>query len=41
VPNILWARKSLWMYSMELLVDVGHVESIFALFGDNVSVGAR
>ena len=26
---------------MELLGDVGHVESHFNLFGDNVSVGAR
>ena len=26
---------------MELLGDVGHVESHFGLFGDNVSVGAR
>ena len=26
---------------MELLGDVGHVESHFGLFGDSVSVGAR
>jgi hypothetical protein len=26
---------------MKLLGDVGHVESCFGLFGDNVSVGAR
>ena len=26
---------------MELLGDVGHVESHFSLFGDSVSVGAR
>jgi hypothetical protein len=26
---------------MELLGDVGHVESLFFLFGDNVSVGVR
>ena len=26
---------------MELLVDVGHVESRFSPFGDSVSVGAR
>ena len=26
---------------MELLGDVGHVESLFGPFGDNVSVGAR
>jgi hypothetical protein len=26
---------------MELLDDVGHVESCFGLFGDSISVGAR
>jgi hypothetical protein len=26
---------------MELLGDVGHVESLFFLFGDSVSLGAR
>jgi hypothetical protein len=26
---------------MDLLGDVGHVESRFSLFGDSVSVGAR
>jgi hypothetical protein len=26
---------------MELLGDVGHVESVFGLFGDSVSVSAR
>ena len=30
-----------WMHPMELLGDVGHVESHFFLFGDSVSVGAR
>jgi hypothetical protein len=29
------------MRPMELLGDVGHVESRFGLFGDGVSVGAR
>jgi hypothetical protein len=29
------------MHSMDLLGDVGHVESYFSLFGDSVSVGAR
>ena len=29
------------MPSMELLGDVGHVESRFGLVGDSVSVGAR
>ena len=28
-------------HPMELLGDVGHVESCFDLFGDSVSVGAR
>ena len=30
-----------WMHPMELLGDMGHVESHFFLFGDSVSVGAR
>ena len=30
-----------WMHPMELLADVGHVESSFGLFGDGVSVSAR
>jgi hypothetical protein len=29
------------MHPMELLGDVGHVESRYSLFGDSVSVGAR
>jgi hypothetical protein len=40
-PNILEARKSFWMHSMELPGDEGHVGSHFGLFGDSVSVGAR
>ena len=35
------ALKSSWMHLMELLGNVGHVESCFSPFGDNVSVGAR
>ena len=31
----------IFMHPMELLGDVGHVESHFFPFGDNVSVGAR
>ena len=31
----------IWTDLMELLGDVGHVESHFILFGDSVSVGAR
>ena len=35
------AQKSFWTHLMELLGDVGHVESHFSLFGDSASVGAR
>ena len=31
----------IWMHAMELLGDMGHVESHFLTFGDSVSVGAR
>jgi hypothetical protein len=41
VPNVPQAWKSFWTHMMELLCDVGHVESRFGLFGDGVSVGAR
>jgi hypothetical protein len=37
--TIAW--KSFWTHPMELLVDVGHVESHFGPFGDMGSVGAR
>ena len=30
-----------WTHPMELLGDVGHVESNFFPFGDSVSIGAR
>ena len=30
-----------WTHPMELLGDMGHVESSFGLFGDSASVGAR
>ena len=33
--------KSFWTHPMELLGDVGHVESRFGPFEDSVSVGAR
>ena len=33
--------KIVWMHPMELLGDMGHVESHFFLFGDSVSVGVR
>jgi hypothetical protein len=41
VPNVLKAQKSFWTHPMELLGDVGHVESRFVPFGDNASLGAR
>jgi hypothetical protein len=41
----IWAEhtleKSFWMHMMELLGDVGHVESSFGPFGDSVSFYAR
>jgi hypothetical protein len=40
-PNVRVARKSFLTHTMDLLGDVGHVESRFGLFGDNVSLGAR
>jgi hypothetical protein len=40
-PNVPQARKSFWTHLMELLGDVGHVESYFGPFGDGVSVSAR
>jgi hypothetical protein len=33
--------KSFWVYSMELLGDVGHVDSSFGPFRDGASVSAR
>jgi hypothetical protein len=36
--NVPWARKSFWTHPMELLGDLGHVESRFG--ADTVSVGA-
>ena len=32
--------ESFWTHPMELLGDVGHLESRFFLFGDSVSIGA-
>jgi hypothetical protein len=34
-------RKLFWTHPMELLGDMGHVESHFSTFRDGVSVGAR
>ena len=33
--------ETFWMHPMELLGDMGHVESHIFPFGDSVSVGAR
>jgi hypothetical protein len=41
VPNIPQAQKSFWMHLMEILSDVGLVESHFSPFGDSIRVGAR
>jgi hypothetical protein len=39
--NIPQAQKSFWTHLIEHLGDVGHVESHFGLFRDNVSISAR
>jgi hypothetical protein len=39
VLKVPQARKSFWTHTMELVGDVGHVESHFSLFGDCVNVG--
>jgi hypothetical protein len=41
VSNVPQADKSFWTHLMELLGDLGHVESCFGPFGDSVSVIAR
>jgi hypothetical protein len=41
VPNIPLAQKLFWTHPVVLLGDVGHVESRFSPFGDNVSVRVR
>jgi hypothetical protein len=40
VPSVTKARKSFWTHTMELLGNVGHVESHSGVFGDTVSVAA-
>jgi hypothetical protein len=40
-PNVPQAQKSFSMHPMELLDDMGHLESHFSLFGAIVSIGAR
>jgi hypothetical protein len=39
--NVPLAQNSFWTHLMELLGDVGHLESHFGPFGDSTSVGAR
>jgi len=39
--NLDTTGKSIWTHPMELLDDMGHMESRFVLFGDSVSFGAR
>jgi hypothetical protein len=39
--NVPQAQKSFWTHLVELLGDVGHVESLFGPFGDSVNVGAK
>jgi hypothetical protein len=39
--NVPYPHKPILTHLMELLGDVGHVESRFSLFGDSVSIGAR
>jgi hypothetical protein len=38
VPNVPQHQKLSWTDPMELQGDMGHVESRFGLFGDNVGV---
>jgi hypothetical protein len=38
VANMPQAQKSFRTHPIELLGDVGHVESYFVLFGDSVSI---
>jgi hypothetical protein len=35
------SSEIIWTHPMELLCDVGHVESRSGMFGDNVSFGSR
>jgi hypothetical protein len=39
--NCTKGSEIIWTHRMELLGDVGHVESHFGQFGDSISVGAR
>jgi hypothetical protein len=39
--NVSQAQKSFWTHTMELLGDLGHVESRFGPFGDSANLDAR
>jgi hypothetical protein len=41
VSNIPQAQKSFWTHMMELLCDMGHVESCFGAFGDSFNLDVR
>ena len=41
MPGVPDTQKLVWTHLMELLADVGHVESSFGPFEDGVSVSAR
>jgi hypothetical protein len=40
VPNIPQAQKSFWTHTMELLGDLGPMESPFGLFADSANLDA-
>jgi hypothetical protein len=39
-PDVQYAQKSFWTHPMELLGDVGQVETRFGTFGDSVNLSA-
>jgi hypothetical protein len=41
LENILDALDTFWTHPMELLGDMGHVDSCFGPFGDGANIGAR
>jgi hypothetical protein len=41
VSNVPQAQKLFWMHLMEILGDVGAIESCFNPFGDIVTISAR
>jgi hypothetical protein len=40
-PNVLRAWKSLWPHPMDLLGDMGQIETRFGPFGNSVKLDAR